>query len=95
MAQSTTKAGQPQRSPARLEGGTGEEENPDAASPSSEKPRNSSGSASAASQLLDIRIHLVELVSIMMKLHKQGFIDADTIAPLRRLQQRGFRSNRG
>jgi len=75
----------------------GREENPDAASPSSEKPpllRNSSGSASAAASLLDIRSKLnLHSRALQELLRLMG--STDLLRELQQEQQRGFRRNRG
>jgi len=69
--------------------------NPDAASPSSEKSRNSSGSASVAASLLDLRQHVNAIEEVLDALARQGIVTDEVILPLRRLRQRGFRRNRG
>jgi hypothetical protein len=71
-----------------------EGENPDAASPSAEMPRNSSGSRSPAAQILDLRMHVIAIEGVLSALASQGLIADETILPLRRLQQKGFRSGR-
>jgi len=76
----------------------GREENPDAASPSSEKPpsipvRNSSGNASHAASLLDLRqkvnLHQRALLELARLMGCTSFVDE-----LTREQQRGFRRGR-
>jgi len=79
-----------------------EGENPDAASPISEKSpptpaliRNSSGNASHAASLLDLRQHVNAIEEVLESLARQGLITDEGILPLRRLRQRGFRRTRG
>jgi len=67
--------------------------NPDAASPE-EKPRNSSGSASMAAGMLDLRQHVIAIYECLEGLAGQGIIDDAHMLPLRRLRQRGFRRGR-
>jgi len=77
-----------------------EGENPDAASPSAEEPRstpvprNSSGNASHAASLLDLRqkvnLHQRALLELARLMGCTSFVDE-----LTREQQRGFRRNRG
>ena len=74
------------------EGGSGE--NPDAASPSSEEPRNSSGSRSPAAQVLDLRMHIIAIESVLEVLCSQGIIADETFMPIRKLRQKGFRHGR-
>jgi len=71
-----------------------EGENPDAASPISEKSRNSSGSASMAAGMLDLRQHVIAIYECLEGLAGQGIIDDAHMLPLRRLRQRGFRRGR-
>jgi hypothetical protein len=77
-----------------------EGENPDAASPSAEKPpstlippRNSSGNASHAASLLDLRqkvnLHQRALLELARLMGCTSFVDE-----LTREQQRGFRRGR-
>jgi len=76
----------------------GREKNPDAASPSSEEPRstpvrNSSGNASHAASLLDLRqkvnLHQRVLLELVRLMGCTSFSDE-----LTREQQRGFRRGR-
>jgi len=74
-------------------GREGAERNPDAASPSSEKPRNSSGSASAAANLLDLRQKLNFALECIEDL--AGLCgDAEFRQKVKRVRQQGFRSGR-
>jgi hypothetical protein len=80
----------------QLSSGAGREGgDPDAASPSSERPRNSSGSASVSASLLDLRQHVMAIHECLEGMCGQGLIDVEHMTPLRRLRQRGFRRNRG
>jgi len=76
---------------AKLEGGRGEVENPDAASPSSEKPRNSSGSGSAAASQLELRQRVLFLEDAMFRV-LTALGDDEAIRGLRAARQQGFRS---
>jgi len=74
-------------------GREGEERNPDAASPSSEKPRNSSGSASYASSLLDLRQkvnYLLECAEVVAT----TLGDTQMLTNVKRIRQQGFRGPR-
>jgi len=84
MGQQVLKTGQ----------GGREGENPDAASPSEAMPRNSSGSASVAASLLDLRQHVNELSRIVLLLNAMGILPDDEALPLKRLRQTGFRRGR-
>jgi len=71
----------------------GREENPDAASPSEARPRNSSGSASAAANLLDLRIGVMALTEALLEVCTHlGLEEVGT--RLRRARQQGFRRGR-
>jgi len=72
----------------------GREENPDAASPFTEKSRNSSGSASLAASVLDMRQRLILHQRVMAELCRLMGLQ-DMLRELEREQQRGFRRNRG
>jgi len=81
------------QSDARLEGGRGEERNPDAASPSAERPRNSSGSGSAAASQLELRQRVLGIEEALIRaLTALG--DDEAILTLKRARQQGFRSGR-
>ena len=71
-----------------------EGENPDAASPSEAMPRNSSGSASVAASLLDLRQHCMAFHELFEAFAANGILTDEQILPLRRLRQRGFRRGR-
>jgi len=78
---------------ASLEGGTGEERNPDAAAPSAERPRNSSGSASLAASVLDLRVKVTTLSrQVAMLCALMGFKDLEQ--EITRGLQQGFRRGR-
>jgi len=62
----------------------------DAATPQ----RNRSGSRSLATNLLDIRTHLVAIEEVLMSLGRVGLIDDELLRPLKLLRQRGFRRGR-
>jgi len=94
MAQSRSTELQNPHQPAKLEGGKGEDRNPDAASPSAERPRNSSGSASVAASLLDLRQHINAIEQVLYELKAMQILDAEAFHDLERLRQRGFRRNR-
>jgi len=93
MAQSRSSTLPSSQSSARLEGGKGEEENPDAASPSSEKPRNSSGSASAAASQLDLRQRLNLLEQVMLDV-LVSLGDEPNQIRIKLARQKGFRFQR-
>jgi len=94
MAQSRSQLTSTPRTAQAGQGGR-EGENPEAAAPSSERPRNSSGSASAAASILDLRQHVMAIYECLEGLGRQGLIGDELMLPLRRLRQRGFRGNRG
>jgi hypothetical protein len=71
----------------------GREENPDAASPSEARPRNSSGSASHAASLLDLR-QKINLHSRCLQELLRLMGSSDLLRELQQEQQRGFRRNR-
>jgi len=70
-----------------------EGENPDAASPISEKPRNSSGSASLAASTLDLRQKINMHSRILQELCRLMGM-TDSLRELQQEQQRGFRRGR-
>ena len=71
----------------------GDGENPEAAAPSPERPRNSSGSASPAAQLVSLRLKLIELTRLVQMLaNASSDTEVETRAKL--LLQQGFRSDR-
>jgi len=72
----------------------GREENLDAASPSEARPRNSSGTASAAASQLELRQRVLQLEELMMSV-LTSLGDEDSIRQLRRTRQQGFRGPRG
>jgi len=76
------------------EGGREDSSNPSPELPEVAATRNSSGNRSPAAQVLDLRLHIVAIEGILDALARQGLIDDATIAPLRLLRQRGFRSGR-
>jgi len=94
MAQSTQKSGQQASSSASLEGGKGEVRNPDAASPYSEKPRNSSGAASAAASVLDLR-QKVNFLLECVEVFATSLGDTQVLTDCKRIRQQGFRGPRG
>jgi len=91
MAQSKQQQLPNTQTPARLEGGSGEERNPDAASPSEARPRNSSGAASMAASVLDLRQRVLELETVLIE---SGLINEDGVRRLVRMRQQGFRRGR-
>jgi len=78
---------------AKVEGGR-EGENPDAASPSEARPRNSSGAASMAASLLDLRVHINAIEQVLYELKAMQILPSDAFHDLERLRQRGFRRGR-
>jgi len=93
MAQSKQQSLPNTQSADRLEGGRGEERNPDAASPSEARPRNSSGSGSAAASQLELRQRVLGIEEALIRcLTALG--DEEAIVTLKRLRQQGFRSGR-
>jgi len=70
-----------------------EGENPDAASPSAERPRNSSGSASLAASTLDLR-QKINLHSRCLQEILRLLGSADLLRELQQEMQRGFRRGR-
>jgi len=80
----------------QLSSGAGREGgDPDAASPSAERPRNSSGSASVAASLLDVRQHINAIEQVLYELKAMQLLPPESFLDLERLRQRGFRRNRG
>jgi len=57
--------------------------------------RNSSGSASNAASILDLRQHVNAIEEVLNSMGRNGLLTDEQLMPLRRLQQRGFRRNRG
>ena len=94
MAQSKQQTLTPDTQVAQAGGREGAERNPDAASPSAERPRNSSGSASMAASLLDLRQHINAIEQVLYELKAMQILDAEAFHDLERLRQRGFRRNR-
>jgi hypothetical protein len=72
----------------------GRAKNPDAASPSAERPRNSSGSASVAASLLDMRQHINAIEHVLYELKAMQILDGEHFRELELLRQRGFRRGR-
>jgi len=93
MAQSKQQTLTPDTQVAQAGGREGEERNPDAASPSEARPRNSSGSASAAASQLELRQRVLGIEEALIRcLTALG--DEEAIVTLKRLRQQGFRSGR-
>jgi len=94
MAQSKQQTLTPDTQVAQAGGREGAERNPDAASPSAERPRNSSGSASLAASLLDLRQHVNAIEHVLYELKALNILDNEHFRELEILRQRGFRRGR-
>jgi len=57
--------------------------------------RNSSGSASTAAAILDLRQYITLLCEIVLDLDRMNLIEGVKVEQLKRLRQRGYRRNRG
>jgi len=77
---------------ANVEGGRAGR-NPDAASPSEARPRNSSGSASVAASLLDMRQQMLQMRQILMAVCR-AMGDDENLEALERTARQGFRRGR-
>jgi len=77
---------------ANVEGGRAGR-NPDAASPSEAMPRNSSGSASLAANMLDLRQQLLQVRHILMAVCR-AMGDVENLEALERTARQGFRRGR-
>jgi len=92
MAQSKQQLTEDPKQP-MLPGTGGRERNPDAASPSAERPRNSSGSASVAASLLDLRQQMLQQRQILMAVCR-ALGDNENLEALERTARQGFRRGR-
>jgi len=92
MAQSKQQSLPNTNTEASIQGGR-EGRNPDAASPSEARPRNSSGSASVAASLLDMRQQMLQMRQILMAVCR-AMGDDENLEALERTARQGFRRGR-
>jgi len=76
-----------------LTGSGGRENNPDAASPSAEKTRNSSGAASPAAAQLELRQRVLAIEECLLRV-AESLGDRDMTESILRRRQRGFRGQK-
>jgi len=90
MGKTVTGQGVPFQS--KVQGGR-EGENPDAASPSEARPRNSSGAASVAASILDLREKVNRITEVLVSVCT-ALGDTESVEVVKRIRQQGYRHGR-